>query len=102
MPSSSKKQHNLMAMVAHDPKAAKRVGISQSVGKEFSKVNNNFHIHYDSDSIPIYGIDKIAVKIVIPAEGPSLGIAPAGTWICKSQLVNCLSSIPNSLACARA
>ena len=24
-----------MAMVAHDPKAAKRVGISQSVGKEF-------------------------------------------------------------------
>ena len=35
MPSVSKKQHNLMAMVAHDPKAAKRLGISQSVGKEF-------------------------------------------------------------------
>ena len=35
MPSTSKKQHNLMAMVAHDPAAAKRVGISQSVGKEF-------------------------------------------------------------------
>ena len=36
MPSVSKKQHNLMAMVAHDPKAAKRLGITQSVGKEFS------------------------------------------------------------------
>jgi hypothetical protein len=35
MPSKSKKQHNLMAMVAHDPKAAKRLGISQDVGKEF-------------------------------------------------------------------
>jgi hypothetical protein len=36
MPSSSKKQHNLMEMVAHDPAAAKRVGIPQSVGQEFS------------------------------------------------------------------
>lgn len=35
MPSTSKKQHNLMAMVANDPKAAKRVGIKQSVGKDF-------------------------------------------------------------------
>ena len=37
MPSVSKKQHNLMAMVANDPAAAKRVGIPQSVGKEFVK-----------------------------------------------------------------
>ena len=36
MPSKSKAQHNLMAMVAHDPAAAKRLGIPQSVGKEFS------------------------------------------------------------------
>lgn len=35
MPSVSKKQHNLMAMVANDPAAAKRVGIKPSVGKEF-------------------------------------------------------------------
>ena len=36
MPSKSKAQHNLMAMVAHDPAAAKRLGIPQSVGKEFA------------------------------------------------------------------
>ena len=36
MPSVSKKQHNLMAMVAHDPAAAKRLGIPQSVGKDFT------------------------------------------------------------------
>ena len=35
MPSVSKKQHNLMALVATDPKAAKRLGIKQSVGKDF-------------------------------------------------------------------
>ena len=39
MPSQSRKQHNLMAMVANDPKAAKRVGISQSVGREFMKAD---------------------------------------------------------------
>ena len=35
MPSVSKKQHNLMAAVAHSPEFAKKVGIKQSVGKEF-------------------------------------------------------------------
>ena len=35
MPSKSQAQHNLMAMVAHDPKAAKRVGIPHSVGRDY-------------------------------------------------------------------
>ena len=39
MPSVSRKQHNLMAMVANNPAAAKRVGIPQSVGKEFMKAD---------------------------------------------------------------
>jgi hypothetical protein len=39
MPSKSQKQHNLMAMVANDPKAAKRVGVPQSVGQEFMKAD---------------------------------------------------------------
>jgi hypothetical protein len=39
MPSKSRKQHNLMAMVAHDPAASKRLGIKQSVGKEFVKAD---------------------------------------------------------------
>lgn len=36
MPSTSKKQHNLMEAVAHSPAFAKKVGIPQSVGKDFS------------------------------------------------------------------
>lgn len=35
MPSTSKKQHNLMAMVANDPAKAKQLGIPQSVGQDF-------------------------------------------------------------------
>jgi len=36
MPAKSKAQAKMMAMVAHDPKAAKRLGIPQKVGKEFT------------------------------------------------------------------
>ena len=36
MPSSSKKQHNFMAAVANNPAFAKKVGVPQSVGKDFS------------------------------------------------------------------
>ena len=36
MPSKSKKQHNFMAAIAHNPAFAKKVGIPQSVGKEFN------------------------------------------------------------------
>ena len=35
MPSTSKKQHNFMAAVAHSPGFAKKAGVPQSVGKEF-------------------------------------------------------------------
>ena len=36
MPSVSKKQHNFMAAVAHNPAFAKKAGVPQSVGKEFT------------------------------------------------------------------
>ena len=39
MPSVSGKQHRLMAMVANDPAAAKRLGIPQSVGEEYMKAD---------------------------------------------------------------
>ena len=36
MPSTSKKQHNFMAAIANNPSFAKKVGVSQSVGKDFT------------------------------------------------------------------
>ena len=41
MPSVSKKQHNFMAAVANSPAFAKKVGVPQSVGKEFSNADKN-------------------------------------------------------------
>ena len=39
MPSKSSSQHNFMQAVAHNPAFAKKVGVSQKVGKEFSKTD---------------------------------------------------------------
>ena len=35
MPSTSKKQHNFMAAIAHSPSFAKKAGVPMSVGKDF-------------------------------------------------------------------
>ena len=39
MPSTSAKQRNFMAAVAHNPAFAKKVGVPQSVGKEFNQAD---------------------------------------------------------------
>ena len=39
MPSVSKKQHNFMAAVAHNPEFAKKAGVPQSVGKDFNQAD---------------------------------------------------------------
>ena len=39
MPSTSKKQHNFMAAIAHNPAFAKKVGVPQSVGKDFDEAD---------------------------------------------------------------
>jgi len=39
MPSTSKKQHNFMAAIANNPAFAKKVGVPQSVGKDFNNAD---------------------------------------------------------------
>jgi hypothetical protein len=41
MPSSSKKQADFMRAVAHSPEFAKKAGVPQSVGKDFSNADKN-------------------------------------------------------------
>jgi hypothetical protein len=41
MPSTSKKQADFMRAVAHSPKFAKKVGVPQSVGKDFSTADKS-------------------------------------------------------------
>ena len=55
MPSTSKKQHNFMAAVANNPAFAKKAGVPQSVGKEFSNA--------DKDRKFLKGGDTMASKM---------------------------------------
>jgi hypothetical protein len=67
MPSVSKKQHNLMAAVANNPKFAKKVGISKSVGEEFMK----------ADKSKKFGSGG-SLKAVDSSDNPGLSKLPTG------------------------
>lgn len=78
MPSVSKKQHNLMAAVANNPKFAKKVGIPQSVGKDFMEADkgkkfrsggtsklagvNKPKTHHGKIQMPNYSLQKYVGK----------------------------------------
>ncbi len=60
MPTTSIKQHRFMEMIAHNPKAAKKAGVPQSVGKEM--VAHDDRIEKYMDAI-IRGDSDAALKI---------------------------------------
>jgi hypothetical protein len=51
MPSSSKKQHNFMEAIAHNKAFAKKVGVSQSVGRDFSKADKGKTFNKGGDTM---------------------------------------------------
>jgi hypothetical protein len=51
MPSTSKKQHNFMAAVAHSPAFAKKAGVPQSVGKDFNKADKGRKFEKGGDTM---------------------------------------------------
>ena len=67
MPSVSKKQQGFMAAVANNPKFAKKVGVSKSVGEEFMKADKGRKFRagglkeVDSDSNP--GLSKLPTEV---------------------------------------
>lgn len=59
MPSSSKAQAHLMAAVAHSPEFAKKVGIPQSVGREFNQADKG-----KTKDLPEHVRHKLAKKLM--------------------------------------
>jgi len=53
MPSTSKKQHNFMEAVAHNPSFAKKAGVPQSVGKEFNNADKGKTFKQGGDMKPV-------------------------------------------------
>jgi hypothetical protein len=59
MPSTSKKQHNFMAAVAHSSDFAKKAGVPQSVGKDFTKADKGLKFRKGGTSnSAVAGINK--------------------------------------------
>ena len=59
MPSTSKKQHNFMAAIANNPAFAKKVGIPQSVGKDFTDADKGKKFGKGGEIRPdVQGVNK--------------------------------------------
>ena len=73
MPSTSKKQHNFMAAIANNPAFAKKVGIPQSVGKDFDEADKGKKFGSSGTARPdLQKINKpktLHVKMSIMKEG---------------------------------
>jgi hypothetical protein len=62
MPSTSKKQHNFMAAVANNPAFAKKAGVPQSVGKEFSNADKGRKFSKGGDTMATTKMGKPTMK----------------------------------------
>ena len=60
MPSTSKKQHNFMAAIAHNPSFAKKVGVPQSVGQDFSAADKGRKFAKGGDTMATKGVNPFA------------------------------------------
>jgi hypothetical protein len=80
MPSTSKKQHNLMEAVAHNSSFAKKVGIPQSVGKDFSNADKGKKFSKGGDTMatdPRKLAAMMAMKKAQMAQAQQAPAAPA-------------------------
>jgi hypothetical protein len=80
MPSTSKKQHNFMAAVAHSPSFAKKVGVPQSVGKDFNQADKGRKFSKGGDIMATKnnGITKAKMGSVRTAAPSRDGVASKG------------------------
>ena len=70
MPSTSKKQHNFMAAVANNPAFAKKAGVPQSVGQDFTKADKGRKFSKGGDMKESKGMMKKEVGFMKKAGAP--------------------------------
>ena len=94
MPSTSKKQHNFMAAVAKNPKFAKKVGVPQSVGKEFTTADKGRKFSKGGDTMATKnnGITKAKMGAVRTAAPSRDGLASKGKT--KGTMISMKGSTP--------
>lgn len=79
MPSVSKKQHNFMAAVANNPAFAKKAGVPQSVGQEFTKADKGRKFAKGGDTMATKDMKKaLAAHAAKPASKAHKGLKSGG------------------------
>jgi hypothetical protein len=76
MPSTSKKQHNFMAAVAHSPAFAKKVGVSQSVGQDFTKADKGHKFSKGGNTMATKLDPRVLQALAARAGAGRPGMAP--------------------------
>lgn len=76
MPSTSKKQHDFMEAVAHNKAFAKKVGVPQSVGQDFSKADKGRKFS-QGGSMPVAPRNTTGLPPVQMKSAPAKAPAPA-------------------------
>ena len=94
MPSSSKKQHNLMAAVAHNPAFAKKVGIPQSVGKDFSNADKGKTFKKGGDTMATKRDPKMMAALMAARKKPSMPVG--GRMGADNQMMQAGSAMPGT------
>jgi hypothetical protein len=75
MPSTSAKQHKFMEAVAHNPTFAKKAGVPQSVGKDFSNADKGKTFKRGGDMAT--KMDPKMMAMMMAKKKASMGAAPA-------------------------
>lgn len=85
MPSVSKKQHNFMAAVANNPAFAKKAGVPQSVGKEFTQADKGRKFAKGGDTMATKDMKQaLAAHAAKPASKAHKGLKTGGAVFRKA------------------
>ncbi|CAB4154589.1 hypothetical protein UFOVP654_15 [uncultured Caudovirales phage] len=76
MPSTSKKQHNFMEAIAHSPSFAKKVGVPQSVGQDFSTADKGRKFSQGGNTMATQ-MDPRMAAMMMAKKRAAMGGAPA-------------------------
>jgi hypothetical protein len=72
MPAVSAKQERFMQAVAHNPKFAKKVGVPQSVGKEFTMKKMSMGGGVAPSKMALLRLLLLAVTVLLPRVKPKV------------------------------
>jgi hypothetical protein len=76
MPSTSKKQHKFMEAIAHSPSFAKKVGVPQSVGQDFSNADKGRKFSQGGNTMATK-MDPRVMAMMMAKKRAAMGGAPA-------------------------